>query len=95
MPTLVYRNGKLVDKNLAGPRHASDPAPSVISDTMQPLKHMATGRILDSKSQFRADTRASGTIEVGTDPAALRAAPRPEPKGVRDDVQRAIAELRR
>ena len=94
MPTLVYRNGKLVDKNIAGPRHASDPAPSVISDTMQALRHMGTGRMLDSKSQFRADTRASGCVEVGTDPAALRSAPRPEPQGVRDDVQRALAEVR-
>ena len=95
MPTLVYRNGELVDKNIAGPRHASDRAPAVISDAMPPLKHMATGRILDSKSAFRADTRASGTIEVGNDPAGYRPPPKPEPKGVRDDVQRAIAELRR
>ncbi len=95
MTTLVYRNGKLVDKNIAGPRHASDPAAYVISDTMQALRHMGTGRMLDSKSAFRADTRASGCVEVGTDPAALRAAPRPEPKGVHEDVQRAIAELRR
>ena len=94
MPTLVYRNGKLVDKNLAGPRHASNAAPAVISDTMQALRHMGTGRMLDSKSQFRADTRASGCVEVGTDPAAIRSAPRPEPRGVREDVQRALAELR-
>jgi hypothetical protein len=91
---LVYRNGQLVDKAIAGPRHVSSPAPAVHSDTMAPLKHMGTGRILDSKSQFRADTKASGTIEVGNDPAAYRAPPRPEPRGVHEDVKRALAELR-
>ena len=94
MTTLVYRNGQLVPKHIAGPRHASNAAPAVISDAMPALRHMGTGRIIDSKSQFRADTKASDCVEVGTDPAALRAAPRPEPKGVHEDVQRAFAEVR-
>jgi hypothetical protein len=94
MPTEVYRNGKFVLKHLAGPRHAASKAPNVISDTMDPLKHMGTGRMLDSKSAFRRDTIASGCIEVGTDPAALRDRPRIEPRGVHEDVKRALAEVR-
>ena len=94
MPTEVYRNGKFVLKHLAGPRHRSSAAPNVISDSMDPLKHMGTGRILDSKSAFRRDTIASGCIEVGTDPAALRERPKIEPRGVHEDVKRAVAELR-
>ena len=78
----------------AGPRHAASPAAYVISDSMPPLKHMGTGRILDSKSAFRQDTKASGCIEVGNDPAALRQRPRPEPSGVYEDVKRAVQELR-
>jgi hypothetical protein len=90
----VYRNGKFVPKHLAPPRHNASKAPNVISDSMDPLKHMGTGRILDSKSAFRADTKASGCVEVGTDPAALRDRPRIEPRGVHEDVKRAVAELR-
>jgi hypothetical protein len=91
---LVYRNGRLIDKAIAGPRHVSRSAPAVHSDTMAPLKHMGTGRTLDSKSQFRADTKASGCVEVGTDPAALRDRPPITPRGVHEDVKRALAELR-
>lgn len=91
----VYRDGQIVPKHLAGPRHRTDQATYVISDTMAPLKHMATGRIIDSKSQFRADTQAAGCEEVGNDPAALRERPRPTPQGVHEDVKRALAELNR
>jgi hypothetical protein len=94
MPTYVYRNGQLVPKHIAGPRHDAAPAFYVISDTMAPLKHMGTGRTLDSKSQFRADTKASGCVEVGTDPAALRDRPPITPRGVHEDVKRALQELR-
>ena len=92
MPTYVMRNGRLVQKQAA----ASACVPCVISDTMEPLKHHATGRMHDSKAAFRADTRASGCLEVGTDPAAAREQPRYEPTmaDVVNDVKRAIAELR-
>jgi hypothetical protein len=94
MPTEVYRNGKFVLKHLAPPRHARSAAPNVISDTMDPLKHMGTGRVLDSKSAFRADTKASGCVEVGTDPAGYRERPKIEPRDVHEDVKRAVQELR-
>jgi hypothetical protein len=94
MPTEVYRNGKFVLKHLAPPRYPAGKAPNVISDSMDPLKHMGTGRILDSKSAFRRDTKASGCVEVGTDPAALRERPKFEPRGVHEDVKRAVQELR-
>ena len=94
MPTEVYRNGKFVAKHLAGPLHAASKAPAVHTDSMAPTKHMATGRVLDSKSAFRADTKASGCVEVGTDPAALRDRPKIAPRGVHEDVKRALSELR-
>src|SRR5262245_18979730 len=46
MTTYVLRNGHLIDKRLAPPKHVSNPATYVISDTMEPMKHMGTGRIL-------------------------------------------------
>jgi hypothetical protein len=92
--TWVMRNGRLVRKEYAAPLNAASSAAYVISDTMEPLKHMGTGRMIDSKSKFRADTRASGCVEVGTDPAALRSRPRLEPRGVHMDVKRALEELR-
>lgn len=59
----VLRDGKLV------PKHEAESffrAPGVIRDQMAPLKHMANGVIVDSKSEFRQITRAHGLEEVGT-----------------------------
>jgi hypothetical protein len=92
---LASENG-MVDIKIAGPRHEKRQATYVISDTMDHMKHPATGAMIDSKSKFRAETRASGCVEVGTDPAGYR----PKPKfdvsvgEVVNDVKRSIAELR-
>lgn len=93
----VLRDGALVEKHLAPPKHVStDARRYIISDTMVPTKHMGTGRIHDSKSEFRKDTRAMGCEEVGTDPAAKREAPRQHATqaDVAADVKRSIQELR-
>ncbi|TXH58975.1 MAG: hypothetical protein E6Q97_00770 [Desulfurellales bacterium] len=37
----------------------------VIGDTMQMLEHPATGKHYESKSRFRADTKAAGCVELG------------------------------
>lgn len=92
--TYVMRNGKLVPKRLAAPRQApSGKRVHVISDEMPPTKHMATGRIHTSKARFRADTRASGCVEVGNDPAISRPRPRPQPHGVHESVRQALQML--
>ncbi len=62
----------MVDARIAGPRNPKHgEAAYVISDDlgagMKGLRHMATGRRHDSKSAFRADTRASGCQEMGND----------------------------
>ncbi len=68
----------------------------VVSDTMAPTRHMATGRIHDSKSEFRKDTRYSGCEEVGNDPAARRAKPRYQltQADVASDVKKALEQLK-
>lgn len=39
----------------------------IASDTMEPLRHMSNGQMYDSKSRFRAETRARGLTEVGNE----------------------------
>lgn len=93
--TYVYRDGKVIEKHLAGPRHAASVAPNVISDSMAPIKHMATGKVVDSKSAARAMTRAAGCVEVGTDPAGSRPPPPKELPSLVPYVERAFAQLNR
>jgi hypothetical protein len=74
MPTFVYRDGVLVDKREAGPRNEKlGNASYVISDTMDPLRHMADGKMYDSKVKFRQATRAAGCVECGSETATLLA----------------------
>ena len=90
----VMRNGRLVEKHRAGPKHVPHGrAASVISDVVPPTKHMGTGQIVDSKSLFRAHTRASGCVEVGNDPAAAREGRGYQAPSMVPYVQRAIAQL--
>ena len=92
--TFVMRNGKLVPKRLAPPLIvARDARHYVIGDDMPALKHMGTGRVHTSKSRFRADTRAVGAVECGTDPAVARPGRACQPPDLVPFVQRAIAEL--
>lgn len=62
----------MVPLSIAGPKYESRAAPGVISDTMEPLKHHGTGRILDSKSAFRQDTKSVGAVETGNEPIRPR-----------------------
>lgn len=47
----------------------------VQSDTIEPFRSMADGKMYGSKSKYRADLKARGLIEVGNDPQI--AAPKP------------------
>jgi len=69
--------------------------PAIHSDHMDPLQHPVTGEMLDSKSAFRARTRAAGCVELGND--APRTNPRPniDRKALREDINTAISELER
>lgn len=91
--TWVYRSGRLVPKHRAAPRH-SGPVRGVISDTMDALIHPCTGKLMDSKSEFRKVTRAKGGTEVGneklTDRRKLTGFDSSERKA---DIDRAMREL--
>ncbi len=69
-------------------------APSVISDTMAPLRHMGTGRVIDSKAKFRADTKASGCVEIGNEQVKPRAPIKLDSGQRRETIRKVIYDLR-
>ncbi len=93
MTVYVYRSGKLVDRATAPPRH-SGPVRGVISDSMPAMRHPSTGKLMDSKSQFRAVTRAHGCVEVGNDVQRdSRRMDGFDSNSRKSDISRAISEL--
>lgn len=69
--TFIRRNGKVVERKVSL-RESKKWVTGAISDTMEPIKHMGTGRVIDSKSKFRADTKASGCVEIGNETPKAR-----------------------
>ncbi len=63
MTVFVMRKGRCVKKTA---RNAND-APFVISDTMEPTRHMASGKYHTSKHKFRQDTKDAGCVELGSE----------------------------
>lgn len=96
MPTFVMRNGKIVEKY--GPEDIQEErgyAPSVISDYLPTgLKNHGTGKITDSKSEFRKMTKASGCIEMGNSVPPIRKQERLSREDRRNDIGKAIYQLR-
>jgi hypothetical protein len=87
----------MLDAAIAGPKHVSRAAPSVITDEMAPTRHMADGNYYSSKHKFRAATRAHGCIEIGSEVKAVTQ-PRKRTELSREqrknDIRRAISQLR-
>lgn len=86
----------MVPRAILNDYRAAD-APQVISDIMPETKHMVTGRVHTSKSEFRKDTRATGGTEVGNEIAAATKERKPielDRRQRRDDIGRAIYDLR-
>lgn len=93
MATFVRRNGKIIPKHEAGP----DRVPwvtAIQSDIMRPIMHHGTGRIIDSKSAFRRDTKASGCVEIGNDAVMPRTPIRLDRRQRREAIKQSIYNLR-
>lgn len=92
---LASENG-MVPADLAQPR-STDPHFYVISDEMEPTRHMATGEMMTSKAKFRQRTKAAGCVEVGSETATLL---KPRKQILldrakrREDIRRALYEVR-
>lgn len=72
------------------PERSALPSPMLNRDQMDPLWHPHDGRHYESKSQFRAVTKASGGEEVGNDSQTDN---RKFDRATRDDVGEAIQML--
>ncbi len=64
----------------------------IISDTMDGMFHPANGKMYDSKSRFRDETRARGCIEVGNEVQVDRV-DRSLPSGLREEINRVWDDL--
>ncbi len=69
-------------------------APNVISDTMDPTRHMGSGQVIDSKAKFRAETRATGCVEIGNEPIRARRPVVLDKGQRREAIQKSIYQLR-
>ena len=68
--------------------------PYVISDHMDPLKHHASGKVFDSKSEFRKETKALGMVEMGNDAIKPRKPVTLDKRQRVEAIRKAIYELR-
>lgn len=69
-------------------------APYVISDAMEPTKHMASGRMIDSKANFRRETKVTGCVEIGNEPIKPRRPIVLDRRERREAIQRTVHQLR-
>ena len=70
------------------------PTVYVISDSMEPARHMGTGQVIDSKARFRQATKASGCIEIGNEAIKPRQPVKLDRRQRREDIKRSIHQLR-
>jgi hypothetical protein len=92
--TYVLRGGELVDKRLAAPLHASERAPMIRPDGMDPVRCMADGRMYDSRSAYERSVRAAGCEIVGNERAPFECKPEFQPSVTGHDIKAAIEQLR-
>ena len=84
-------------KNKAFALITSERATSIISDIMEPTRHMANGEMYESKAKFRQATKDAGCVEVGTETKTLLKprAPITLDRGQRRDaIRKTIYDLR-
>jgi len=94
MTTYVIRDGELVEKHLAEP---IDGGFHYISDNMDPLLHHAAMRYIDSKSEFRRETKNHNCVEIGNQPnygMKRLFTPKLDKRQRREDIQKSVYQLR-
>ncbi|MDB5531737.1 MAG: hypothetical protein JWO28_52 [Hyphomicrobiales bacterium] len=76
------------------PARSDLPCPMIVSDSMGAVEHV-DGKFYESKSAFRAVTKARGLTEVGNDPARFNRPPKPkaDEAGIDRAVERAFAKV--
>lgn len=104
MPTFVRRPDHpqadqfgMVDKALVMAEYEHGSSPGVISDTMDPTRHMADGKMYTSKSAFRRATKAAGCVEVGNEMSTVTKPRKPVPldrRARREAIRQSIYDLK-
>lgn len=87
----IWRNGAWID--VTGWKRPAPVFPGIITDGMAPAVHPATGQVLDSKSAFRAVTRAHGLVEMGNDAPSVAPAPAYDGREIKQEIAHAITAL--
>ena len=84
----VFRDGEVVQKTSDHP-HDIRRAVNVMRD-LEPFVSPIDGSVIGSRTDRKAHNKRHKVIDVGNDPAVLRPKPPYEPKGIGDDIKRAI-----
>lgn len=85
----------------AEPERSTLPRPMVISDTIDPVKSMADGRVYTSKAALRSTYKPSGNpdgiryIEVGNDQPKAPVKPKTDEAAIQQSLQKALARYER
>lgn len=77
------------------PKRSDLPCPGVMSDQMDPVQSMVSGKMHDSKSALRAEYRVTGHIEKGNDKRPPWKMPRSSRAEIRGVVEKARARVER
>lgn len=90
----VYRDGKLIPKHLAPPRHRASQGLQVIKD-IEPYQNLAVdGKTIGGRRQHRDMLRAHGLVEVGTESHnTLKRSPDVRDSSLIHDIKRAMGKL--
>ncbi len=85
----VYRDGKII------PKHEAAPLPgrrsmNLMSDIKEPFVSPVDWTVISSRADRREHNKRNQCIDIGDDKAILRPKKPYEPKGVSDDIRRAI-----
>lgn len=93
MPGWVQIDGVLVPKSEREPTPRHSRYKGIITDSHEPFRSMADGKIYDSKSAYRRSLKAYGYEETGNERPNLKPAPDPDPKEIERDVVETIKEM--
>lgn len=86
----VFRDGKVLPKEEAGPHPLAAKRSIAVMRDLEPFVSPVDGTVIGSRTDRRAHNKRHGVIDVGNDPAVLRPKPAYEPKGIAEDIKRAI-----
>ncbi len=93
--TYVYRDGKLIPKHLAPPRHKPASEGLQVIKDIEPYQAIGVdGRIIGGRRQHREMLRTHNLVELGNEPHRPRQAPPDRvDMGIINEIKRAMGKL--